>query len=190
MSQSDTPTFYPKNRKAWRQWLAANHQTKSAIWVIYYKTGAQKPSLTWSEAVDEALCFGWIDSTKKTIDVERYMQYFTPRKPKSNWSKINKDKVAQLTTQGLMAPAGLESVRIAQENGAWIYLDSVENLEIPPDLAQALHQNPKAETHFQAFGKSKKKAVLYWILSAKRATTRNKRIAEVVQQATQNQLPF
>jgi uncharacterized protein YdeI (YjbR/CyaY-like superfamily) len=89
-----------------------------------------------------------------------------------------------------MAPAGLESVRIAQENGAWTYLDTVENLEVPPDLELALHQNPKAKTHFQAFGKSKKKAVLYWILSAKRASTRNKRIAEVVQQAAQNQLPF
>ena len=113
MSKKEAETFCPNSRKEWRKWLKENHQLKQSIWLVYYKASTKVPSLSWSHAVDEALCFGWIDSTKKTIDEARYMQYFTKRKPNSTWSKINKDKVAQLIKNDLMAKAGFESIETA-----------------------------------------------------------------------------
>src|SRR5690606_10495074 len=120
----------PKNKNEWRKWLELNHIKKDAVWLIFYKKTSPKYNLSWSESVDESLCFGWIDSTKKTIDTERYKQYFTKRKAKSNWSKINKEKVKNLIDKGLITEAGLKSIEIAKENGSWTILDAVENLEI------------------------------------------------------------
>lgn len=130
----DVEEFHPKNQKEWRKWLEENHVEQDAIWVIFYRKNSPDHNMGWSESVDEALCFGWIDSTKKTIDSEKFKQYFSKRKPKSNWSRVNKDKVRTLIDQGLMQDAGHKSIEIAKENGSWTFLDSVEALIIPDDL--------------------------------------------------------
>mgnify|MGYP000710571647 CR=1 FL=1 len=189
MSDKNIETFYPKNRKDWRKWLAENHQSQVAVWLLFYKKSSDKPSLTWSEAVDEALCFGWIDSKKVTRDKESYLQYFSPRKAKSIWSKINKDKIEKLIEEGLMKKAGLESIAIAKENGSWSFLDEVDALVIPEDLEMAFSSYKRSKDYFTSLSNSKKKILLYWIVSAKRDETRQKRIEEIAQQASLEQLP-
>lgn len=185
MSKKEIETYCPSSQADWRKWLEKHHQTKQSIWLIYYKVSSKKPSLTWSEAVDEALCFGWIDSTKKTIDKESYMQYFSRRKPSSTWSKVNKDKVAQLIKNEKMLKAGLNTIKTAKENGTWSLLDDVENLVVPNDLSIALNKHEGAMEFFQSQSKSIKKQMLYWIIIPKRAETRRKRIEELVQAASQ-----
>ncbi len=189
MSKTEIETYCPKSRAEWRNWLEKNHQSKQSIWLVYYKTATKIPSLSWSEAVDEALCFGWIDSTKKTIDEERYMQYFCKRKPKSNWSRINKEKVDKLIQNNLMTKAGLVSIETAKQNGTWSVLDDIENLIVPEDLKNALNKNENSITFFQAQSNSIKKLLLYWVMSAKRAETREKRIAEIVESASKGMRP-
>lgn len=184
MPKDEIITFCPKSPLEWRKWLEENHQSEQSIWVIFYKSSTKKPSLTWSEAVDQALCFGWIDSTKKTIDKERYMQYFSRRKPKSNWSKINKDKVEQLMQNKLMTKAGLESIESAKQNGSWTILDDVEALVIPKDLTVELAKHKESTVYFKSLSNSDKKILLYWVMSAKRAETRQKRILEIAENAS------
>lgn len=176
----DIPTIYPDSPAAWRQWLLENHRTAAAVWLVYYKKKAGKPSLSWSEAVDEALCFGWIDSKAKPLDDEKYMQFFTPRKPKSVWSKINKEKIIQLEAAGKMMDAGWEIIKIAQQNGSWTILDEVEELIIPDDLTAAFAPYPEAWARFLALSKSVRKTYLYLLVSAKRPETRQKRIEDIV----------
>lgn len=154
---------------------------------IKKKTG--KPSLTWSESVDEALCFGWIDSVKKTIDQDRYKQYFCKRKPKSNWSEINKQKVIDLTKKGLMSEAGLICAQIAKQNGSWDKKEVYDDKKIPDDLLIQLQNVPGAETFFFGLSQSVKKNMLVWIATAKRPETRQKRILEIANLAGQNQKP-
>lgn len=173
-------TVYASNRQIWREWLVQNSQTVPGIWLVYYKVKSGKPSVQYSEAVKEALCFGWIDSKVKSLDQERYQQIFTPRKPKSVWSKLNKQYVEELTDQGLMTKLGLEKIEIAQQNGSWNALDAIEALIIPPDLQQALEVNEVAYGYFQAFNNSTKKIILTWIDGAKRLETRQKRIEQTV----------
>ena len=182
-------TFYPKNKDEWRHWLRENHLEKDFVWLVFQKKSSANPNLSWSEAVDEALCFGWIDSTKKTIDAQSYMQYFCKRKPKSNWSKVNKDKVKVLIAEGLMEAAGLRCIEIAKENGSWYLLDSVEALIVPDDLKAGLAEHDGATEFFEGLSKSSKKSLLYWIVSAKRIATREKRIAEIVENASQQMKP-
>lgn len=114
----DIETICPSSRQEWRAWLKENHDSKQAVWLIQYKKNTNVPSISWSEAVDEALCFGWIDSTRKSIDKEKFIQFFSRRKSRSNWSKINKAKVAQLIEQGLMEKAGFQSIEVSKENGS------------------------------------------------------------------------
>lgn len=189
MTKKETEKFCPANQQAWRKWLEINHQQKDSIWLIFYKKSSLTPNLTWSESVDEALCFGWIDSTKKSINDEKYMQYFCKRKPKSNWSKINKDKVKILIEQGFMQEAGYKSIEIAKENGSWTILDEVEALVIPEDLKEAFANYKGAMEYFDGLSKSAKKMLLYWIVSAKRTGTRQKRILEVAKNAGQHLKP-
>lgn len=179
MSKNEAARYYPKSRSDWRNWLENNHHSEHSVWVVFYKVTSKIPSLTWSEAVDEALCFGWIDSTKKTIDGASYMQYYSKRKPKSNWSRINKDKVTKLIQNGLMTKAGLESINVAKENGSWTILHDVENLVVPKDLMDALNKQENAMTYFERQSNSVKKMMLYWVISAKRSETRTKRILEI-----------
>lgn len=179
-------TFYAKNRKAWRQWLQKNHATAQSVWLIIYRKESATPSVYYPEAVDEALCFGWIDSKPNKRDAESYYQFFSRRSPKSNWSQVNKRKVAALLEQNLMAPAGLAMVELAKQNGTWTALDKVHAIEIPPEMAAMFKQNKTAEQNFMAFPPSTKRGILEWILNAKTTETRMKRITETVSLAAQN----
>ena len=172
--------IHPKSRGVWRTWLEENHATQDGVWLIYYRASTGKRGLTWEEAVREALCFGWIDSKVKPIDDERYKQTFTPRKPRSIWSKVNKQHVAELVDAGLMTDAGLRAVEIAKENGAWSLLEPVDDLIVPEDLESALRGSPRARQAYEALSKSDKRAVLYSLYSAKREDTRAKRLAKAV----------
>ncbi len=187
---NEFPTFCPNSREQWRKWLETNHLTSSGVWLIYYKVKSGKPSVRYSEAVKEALCFGWIDSKVKSLDEERYMQIFTPRKPKSVWSKLNKQYIEELIEQGLIAKAGLDKIAMAKQNGSWNSLDAIEALIIPSDLNQALEANKTAKDYFEALSNSSKKNILFWIESAKRPQTRLKRIEQTVNSAAQNKSPL
>ncbi len=182
--------YYAEDRAAWRAWLERNHATSPGVWLIYDKQASGQPRVPYDEAVEEVLCVGWVDSRPNKLDDERYMQLFSPRKPKSPWSKLNKERVARLTRQGLMTPAGLAVVAAAKRDGSWDAYDEIEALQTPEDLADALSANDAARRHFEAFGASSKKQILWWIASARRAETRQKRIARIVAAAGQNQNPL
>ncbi|MBK9257903.1 MAG: YdeI/OmpD-associated family protein [Saprospiraceae bacterium] len=189
MTKKEVEIFYPKNKEEWRVWLENNHARLDNVWVVFYKKASGIPTISWSDSVDEALCFGWIDSKKIAIDAEKSHQFFSKRKPKSTWSKINKLKVEQLTAEGLMTHAGLESIEIAKQNGSWTILNDVDALVIPPDLESAFRMYPSSKTFFESLSPSIKKMMLYWIISAKQAETRQKRINEIAEMAGQNQKP-
>lgn len=189
MSNKEIETYCPRSQTEWRQWLEKNHQSKQSVWLVYYTKRSNIPSLSWSEAVDEALCFGWIDSTKKTIDDVSFMQFFTKRKPKSNWSKINKEKAANLTEQGLMTEEGLVSIETAKQNGYWTILDEVEELIIPKDLEIAFEKYKGSKDYFLSLSKSARKIILSWIVLTKQKDTRQKRIDEVAESAGLNLKP-
>ncbi|ABA24237.1 conserved hypothetical protein [Trichormus variabilis ATCC 29413] len=181
-------TFQASDRQEWREWLTQNYQTSIGVWLIYYKVKSGKPSIKYNEAVKEALCFGWIDSKVKSLDKERYMQIFTPRKPKSGWSKLNKQYIQELTLQGLITEAGLAKITVAKQDGSWTILDAIEALIIPDDLQQALAANETASTYFLGLSSSSKKNILLRLASAKRPETRLKRIEETINLALQNKI--
>lgn len=185
----DIKEFCPSNQKGWRNWLELNHEKEDAIWVIFYKKKSPKHNMSWSDSVDEALCFGWIDSTKRSIDDEKFKQYFTKRKAKSNWSRVNKEKVDSLIAKGLMQSAGYKSIEVAKENGSWTILDGVEAMEIPVDLSTELARLEGAQEFFEGLSSSAKKILLYWVISAKRDETRQKRISEIAVNASQGLKP-
>ena len=185
----DVEDYCPNDKKDWRKWLELNQNKKDAVWLIFYKKKSPYHNLDWSESVDEALCFGWIDSTKKTIDSEKYKQYFSKQKTKSNWSKINKAKVKTLINQGLMEEEGYKSIEIAKENGSWTILDGVEALIIPKDLKEEFANYKGSIEYFENLSKSVKKILLHWVVSAKRKETRRKRILEIVENTDLNLKP-
>jgi uncharacterized protein YdeI (YjbR/CyaY-like superfamily) len=169
----------------WRKWLSAHHTQKQGIWLVRYK----KPDprhVSWSDAVDEALCFGWIDSQPRKLDDTRSMLLITPRNPKSAWSGINKEKVQKLIAEGRMAPAGLRMVEAAKASGTWDKLVAVEKMEMPPDLVKAFAAAKEAKQNFDAFPPSTKRGILDWISQAKRPETRAARIEETVTKAKDN----
>ena len=178
---NETEIFYPTSQTAWREWLAEHHLTKQSVWLVYYSKSSNKPSITWSQAVDEALCFGWIDSKRIKIDEETSHQFFSKRKAKSTWSKINKEKVKNFIEDGLMAPAGLEIIEVAKKNGSWTILDSVEALEIPEDLEEAFQKHPGSKDRFISLSKSAKKLMLSTLVFAKRPETRQKRVNDIIE---------
>jgi uncharacterized protein YdeI (YjbR/CyaY-like superfamily) len=189
MSKNQISQFCPANEAEWRDWLEQHHTTEKGVWLVIYKKSSGKENLSWSEAVDQALCFGWIDSLAKTIDYEKYKQYYSPRKPQSIWSKINKDKVNKLISEGMMAEAGLKSVDVAKENGTWTIFDSAERLEIPEDLELAFERVPGSKLFFQEQKKMLRRSMLGWIATAKREETRKRRIDEIVETARKGELP-
>ena len=178
--------FYPKSRTEWRSWLSENHNSSSGVWLILAKKESGIATVTLDEAVDEALCFGWIDSLPNKVDEKRYKILISPRKPSSNWSGINKERVAKLQKQGLMAEPGIKMVKLAKQSGTWDALNQVENLVNPPDLQQLLDEKPQAAKHYEAFPRSVKRGILEWILNARKPETRQKRIDETVNLAAQN----
>lgn len=175
-----------KTRKEWRKWLEKNHQSVKSIWLIIYKKKSETPSIYYPEAVDEALCFGWIDSKPNKRDENSYYQFFAKRNPKSNWSKVNKEKVTKLMEQRLMHSSGLRMIEIAKENGTWTALDEVENITIPADLKALFLKNKTALDNWEKFPRSSKRGILEWIMNAKKTETRQKRIEETVQLAADN----
>ncbi|MDQ3180859.1 MAG: YdeI/OmpD-associated family protein [Acidobacteriota bacterium] len=178
--------FHPLTRKEWRDWLKENYAKSSGIWFVYFKKQTGKPRLSYDEAVEEALCFGWIDSLPRKFDENRSKLLFTPRKPKSVWSKLNKTRIEKLIENGLMIESGLTKIEAAKKDGSWNALDASDNLEIPADLAKAFKANKIAAQNFAAFSDSVKRGILFWVGSAKRDGTRAARIIKTVMMAAQN----
>ena len=175
-----------QSRAALRAWLQANHAGHPSIWLVSYK----KPSpfhIPYDAIVEEALCFGWIDSQSRGVDAERAALRLSPRNPKSGWSNSNKARIERLMAEGLMTEAGLRRVRLAQETGTWVALDGAHGLDMPADLTAALQKHAGAEAHFMAFPPGVRKAILEWITSAKRAETREKRVTETATLAARNE---
>ncbi len=186
MPEAPDNSIHPETRAQWRAWLEKHHPRTEGVWLISYKKATGKPRIEYGEAVEEALCFGWIDSKQITLDDERTMLWFSPRKSGSAWAKTNKARVENLIAQGLMTPAGLTKIEAAKQDGSWNRLDAVDALEIPPDLEKALATYPNAKQHFEAFPRSIKRGILEWITSAKRPETRAKRIEETARLAEEN----
>jgi uncharacterized protein YdeI (YjbR/CyaY-like superfamily) len=179
-------TFHAKTRKDWRDWLEKNHESEKSILLVIYKKECNTPSVYYPEAVDEALCFGWIDSKPNKRDEDSYYQFFSKRNVKSNWSKVNKDKVSKLIKEGLMYSSGLKMIELAKKSGTWNALDEVESLKIPEDLDDLFQKKRIALQNWEAFPPSSKRGILEWILNAKKKETREKRIEETVRLAAEN----
>lgn len=180
------PVVYPQSIEEWRNWLEKYHNSVKSIWVLMFKKSTGIPSITYNEALDEALCFGWIDSKSNKRDEHSFYQIFSPRNPKSNWSRVNKNKIAVLEEQGKMAPKGREMVELAKQTGTWTALDQVEDLVIPLEMQQLFTQFPNVQSNFEAFPRSVKRGILDWIYSAKTHETKLKRILNTVELAEQN----
>ena len=179
-------TFYAKSQKDWRKWLQKNHASEKSVLLIIFKKQSKVPSVSYSEAVEEALCFGWIDAKANKKDEESYYQSFSRRNAKSNWSKINKLRVAELIRENLMTEAGLQAIKTAKENGSWDASEKVDNLIMPEDLKHSFNKNKPALENFKKFPPSSQKVILGWIQSAKKTETRLKRIETTVMLAAKN----
>jgi uncharacterized protein YdeI (YjbR/CyaY-like superfamily) len=188
-TKQDYKSTHPKTRSAWRKWLEKNHSTSPGVWLIYYKKSTGKAKLVYNDAVEEALCFGWIDSTMRPLDAERFMQRFTPRKPKSGWSGLNKKRIAKMIAEGLMTKAGLKKIEEAKKDGSWESLDHIDAIQLPEDFEKALSKNKKARINFEKFPQFTKKQFLYRINSAKTDSTRKQRIILCVKMAGANKKP-
>lgn len=179
-------TLYFKTDKEWRLWLHENHNLSKGVYLIFYKVENEEPSMRWEEAVRVALCYGWIDSTVKSLGNGKRRQYFSPRNPKSVWSALNKRYIKELKANDLMHKSGIEVIEIAKENGSWSTLDDVEKGIIPKDLQIEFNKNAEAFKNYKNFAPSYRKYYLYWLNQAKRDATRVKRIAEIIQLCANN----
>ena len=183
-----TNELYVTNRVAWRAWLRKNHDSKKEVWLIYYKKHTGKPSILYDDSVEEALCFGWIDTIIKRIDDEKFVRKFTPRKAKSRWSEANKKRAKRMMKEGKMTEAGLVRVREAKKSGEWFKTPTVRGtLVIPPYMKEALAKNAKAQRNFNNLAKSYKRQYVGWISSAKREETRRRRLAESLRLLEKNE---
>lgn len=180
------PLLYFKNANEWREWLHDNHLHYTGVELIFYSVDSEFESMRWEEAVQVAICYGWIDSTVRKIDENTRKQTFTPRKDKSVWSKLNKTYIEKLIAEDLMHESGLAKIEMAKQNGSWSSLDAVENHEIPEDLQSAFDNNPLALDNYFNFSPSYRKSYLYWLNQAKREDTRKKRIEEIIKLCIQN----
>lgn len=179
----DYEQLHVETRAEWRQWLERNHETAPGVWLVSWKAAAGRPAVGYEPAVEEALCFGWVDSQGRRLDGERSELRFTPRKPTSRWARANKERVARLERERLMRPAGLAVIEQAKANGAWTALDQVERLIVPGDLAAAFERRPGSRENWDGFPRSVRRAMLEWIVDAKRPATREKRLAETASEA-------
>jgi uncharacterized protein YdeI (YjbR/CyaY-like superfamily) len=187
MTADDAPSELFETRGAWRAWLETNHASASGVWHLSWRPATGRPRVPYEEAVEEALCFGWIDSKGGNLDHDRARQYYAPRNPRSGWARSNKERVERLIAEGRMAPAGLAAIARAKENGAWTMLDDVENLVVPADLAEAFRRHPGAEGQWSAFPRSVRRMHLEWVVQAKRPETRAARIEEIASRAPRNE---
>lgn len=186
MPGSGSTRLYPTSRASWREWLTANHGSTTGVQLVMDTKASGSQRLSLDEAVEEAICFGWIDSTLRPRDDRRFAVTFTPRRRGGTWSQTNKARVESLVERGLMTDAGLRAVTAARQDGSWSALDDIERLLVPEDLARALADNPQAQRNFDSFTASAKKTTLWWVESAKRPATRASRIAESVRLAAEN----
>lgn len=182
----DKEHHYFKNAAEWRAWLHENHHSSKGVYLIFYKVGSAVESMRWEEAVQVAICYGWIDSTVRKIDEESRKQVFSPRKDKSVWSKLNKTYIEKLIEDKLMHESGLAKIEVAKQNGSWTSLDAVEDLVMPDDLKLAFEKNDLAFENYKKFSPSYRKSYLYWLNQAKRSETRTTRIAEIIKLCSQN----
>ena len=183
----DAPREPFETADEWRAWLEQNHTTSSGVFVVFWKKATGRPAMTYDEMVEQALCFGWVDSRPAKLDDERSMLWFTPRKRGSGWARPNKLRIERMVAAGLMRPAGAAMIEAAKLDGSWTLLDTVEDLEIPADLAEALDALGPARANFEAFPKSARRGILEWIAQAKTAPTRAKRVGETAAQAALNE---
>lgn len=183
----DAPHVQPDDRATWRAWLEANHATARGVWLVTWRPRSGRVGIDYEAAIEEALCFGWVDSTSGHVDDERGKLYFAPRRPRSPWAASNKARVARLIDEGRVAPAGLAAIERAKVNGSWGVLDAAERLDVPPDLAAALEARPPAAANFAAFPPSARKMLLGWVALAVRAETRAARIARIAESAARNE---
>ena len=175
----DKPRVQPAGRAEWRAWLEANHRASGGVWLITWKRRAGEPTIGYEEAVEEALCFGWIDGVIRRVDDDRLMEWFAPRRPKSTWARTNKERVARLEAAGLMTDAGRRAVEIARANGSWESLDVIDALVVPDDLAVALAERPEARERFDASSVSVRRSALAWVYQARRPQTRVARVEQI-----------
>jgi uncharacterized protein YdeI (YjbR/CyaY-like superfamily) len=183
----DAPEVQPADREAWRRWLEANHATARGVWLVSWRPSSKRTNLDYEAAVEEALCFGWVDSRGGKVDEQRTKLYFAPRKPRSGWARPNKERVERLAAAGRMAPAGISAVERAKANGSWTILDAVERLELPDDLQAALEARPPARANWEAFPRSGRRTLLEWIVLARRDETRARRVEETAAAAQRNE---
>lgn len=186
---SDAPLVEVDDRESWRSWLEADHATSGGAWLVTRRPRSGRPGLDYEAAVEEALCFGWVDGTAGRVDDERGKLYFAPRKLRSAWAATNKARVERLIAQGRMAPAGLAAIERAKANGSWELLDSVERLEVPDDLAAALEAAPPAADNFGAWPRSVRRQALTSLVLARRPETRSERIRKIADAASRNERP-
>ena len=177
------PIYHAESRAQWRAWLEANHDTAPGVWLCSWRSVTGRPRCPYPDVVEEAICFGWIDSTANRLDDDRGMQLLTPRKPKSTWTRLNRQRVADMEAAGLMTEAGRRAVDIAKGNGWWTILDPVEDLAEPDDLSAALDADPTARLRVGRVPPSARKAMLWWVISAVRQDTRERRIDTIVAKA-------
>ncbi|HEY9176826.1 MAG TPA: YdeI/OmpD-associated family protein [Flavipsychrobacter sp.] len=176
-----TPKFFKKPAD-FRKWLEKNHERETELYVGFYKTGTGKPSITWSESVDQALCFGWIDGIRKSIDEESYMIRFTPRKPGSIWSVVNMKKMEELKAQGLVHPKGIAAYERRKDDKSAIYSfeQHKDNIKLPPEFEAEFKKNKQAWKFFHSSAPSYQRAAIWWVISAKREATRINRLHTLI----------
>lgn len=166
---------------AWHEWLAASHMQDEGVWLVSWKPRTGRPAIPYQAAVEEALCFGWVDSTYRSLDDERGMLWYAPRRKGSLWAASNKERVGRLEAQGRMTGAGRAAIKAAKADGSWSLLEPVEALTVPDDLSAAFAERPEAEGHWEAFTPTAKRAYLLWIYTAKREDTRDRRVRETAE---------
>jgi uncharacterized protein YdeI (YjbR/CyaY-like superfamily) len=182
-AQADAERFEPASLAEWSTWLEANHRDSDGVWLVTWKKSTGRQHVTYDDAVTEALRVGWVDSVANAVDDDRSMLWFSPRRAKSGWSRPNKERIARLEAAGRMLDAGRQAVELAKASGTWTLLDDVEALVVPPDLAEAFARHPGSAESWKAFPRSAKRGILEWIVQAKRAETRAKRIEETASRA-------
>lgn len=183
----DYPVHHAESRAQWRAWLTANHATERGVWLGSWRSVTGRPTCPYPEAVEEALCFGWIDSTTVRLDDERGLQLMTPRRARSSWTRLNRRRVADMEAAGLMTDAGRRAVAVAKANGWWTIADPVEDLIEPDDLAASLDADPAARLAWDSFPPSARKAMLWWVVTAMRPDTRGRRIDAIVAAAARGE---
>ena len=177
----EAPRVEVSTRTEWRAWLAENHATTRGAWLLSWKRHTGKPSVSYEDSVEEALCFGWVDGRMNRLDDDRTMQWFAPRRPRSTWARTNKERVARLEAAGLMSDAGRAAIAVAKSNGSWDSLNDIDDLVMPPDLDAALEAHEGARAHFEANSVSSRRMSMAWVTQVKSPAIRARRIEQVVE---------